>query len=65
MSIDNKIRDEKLQYNINKEVAKISPLLSDKIDIYTYIYIYEFFTSKEIMPSDQSRIIEPAKEKNK
>ena len=65
MSIDNKIRDEKLQYNINKEVAKISPLLSDKIDIYIYIYIYEFFTSKEIMPSDQSRIIEPAKEKNK
>ena len=63
MSIDNKIRDEKLQYNINKEVAKISPLLSDKI--YIYIYIYEFFTSKEIMPSDQSRIIEPAKEKNK
>ena len=67
MSIDNKIRDEKLQYNINKEVAKISPLLSGKIDIYIYIYIYiyEFFTSKEIMPSDQSRIIEPAKEKNK
>ena len=40
MSIDNKIRDEKLQYNINKEVAKISPLLSDKIDIHIYIYIY-------------------------
>ena len=24
MTIDNKIRDEKLEYNINREVAKIS-----------------------------------------
>ena len=31
MTIDDKIRDEKLQYDINREVAKISALLSDKI----------------------------------
>ena len=41
------MRDEKLQYDINREAAKISTLLSDKIE--------------EILPSDQSRIIEQAK----
>ena len=30
MKIDDKIRDEKLQYNINREAAKISPLSSGK-----------------------------------
>ena len=34
MTIDDKIRDEKLQYNINKEVAKISSLLCARIDKY-------------------------------
>ena len=28
------IRDKKLQYDINKEAVKISPLLSGKIDRY-------------------------------
>ena len=32
MAIDDKIRDEKLQYNINKKVTKISALSSGKID---------------------------------
>ena len=32
MTIDDKIRDEKLQYNINKEAAKMSALSSDKIE---------------------------------
>ena len=32
MAIDDKIRDEKLQYDINKKVTKISALLSGKID---------------------------------
>ena len=31
MTIDDKIRDEKLQYVIDKEVAKISALLSGKL----------------------------------
>ena len=32
MAIDNKIRDEKLQYDISREAAKVSALLSGKID---------------------------------
>ena len=34
MTIDDKIRDEKLEYDINKEAAKISALSSGKIDKY-------------------------------
>ena len=40
--------------NINKEAAEISALSSDKIDK------YEYLTGEEILPSDQSRIIEQA-----
>ena len=55
MTIDDKIKDEKLQYDINREAAKISALSSGKIDK------YEYLTGEEILPSDQSRIIEQAK----
>ena len=55
MTIDDKIRDKKLQYDVNREAAKISALLSGKIDK------YEFLTGEEILPFDQSRIIEQAK----
>ena len=55
MTIDDKIRDEKLQYNINREVAKISALSSGKIDK------YEFLTGEEILPPDQRRVIEQTK----
>ena len=54
MIINQKIRDEKLQYDINKEAAKISALSSGKIDKYKYL------AGEEILPSDQSRIIERA-----
>ena len=37
MTIDNKIRDVKLQYVINREAAKISALSSGKIDKYDYL----------------------------
>ena len=37
MTIDDEIRDEKLQYGINREVAKISALSSGKIDKYEYL----------------------------
>ena len=37
MTIDNKIRDEKLQYNTNRQAAKISPIPSRKIDKYEYL----------------------------
>ena len=55
MTIDNKIRDEKLQYNINREVAKISALSSDKV------VKYESLAGEEILPFDESRIIEQGK----
>ena len=35
--IDDKIRDEKLQYNINTEAVKISAFLSRKIDKYEFL----------------------------
>ena len=55
MIIDDKIRDEKLQYGINREAAKISALLSGKIDKYKY------FTGEKILPSNQRQIKEQAK----
>ena len=55
MTIDDKIRNEKLQYDINREAAKISALSSGKIDK------YEYLTGKEILPSNQRQIIEQAK----
>ena len=37
MTIDDKIRDEKLQHDINRGAAKISALSSDKIQKYEYL----------------------------
>ena len=37
MTIDDKIKDEKVQYDINREAAKISALASGKIDKYEYL----------------------------
>ena len=34
MTIDDKIKDEKVHYDINKEAAKISVISSGKIDKY-------------------------------
>ena len=36
MTIDDKIKDEKLEYDINGEAAKMSALSSGKIDKYEY-----------------------------
>ena len=55
MTIDDKIRDEKLQYDINREAAKISAPSSGKIEK------YENLTGEEILPSDQRRVIEQSK----
>ena len=55
MTIEDKIRDEKLQYDINREATKISALSSDKIDN------YEYLTGEEILPSNQQQINEQAK----
>ena len=32
MTIDDKVRDENLQYDINRKTAKISALSSEKVD---------------------------------
>ena len=37
MIIDDKIREEKLQYNINREAVEISDLSSGKIDKHEYL----------------------------
>ena len=55
MIIDGHIKDEKLQYDINTEDAKISALSSGKIDK------YEYFTGEEILLSNQKQIIEQTK----
>ena len=55
MTIDDKTRNEKSQYDSNREAAKILALSSGKIDK------YEFATVEEILALDQRRVIEQAK----
>ena len=55
MILEDQIRDEKLQYHIKSEAAKISALSSGEI------IKYEYLTGKEILPSNQKQIIEQAK----
>ena len=47
MTIDDQIKDEKLQYDNNREAVKISALSSGKIDR------YEYLTGEEILPFNQ------------
>ena len=55
MTLEDQIRDEKLQYDINSEAAKISTLPSGEIDN------YEYLTGEDILSSNQQEIIEQAK----
>ena len=55
MTFDDKIRDEKLQYDINREATNISVLSSGIIDK------YERLTEEEMLASNQRQIIEQAK----
>ena len=55
MTIEDQIKDEKLQYGINREAAKISSLSSGKIDK------HEYLTGEEILPSNQKQMIQQAK----
>ena len=55
MTTDNIIRDEKLQYDIKRETAKISALSSGRTDK------YEHLIGEEILPSNQRQMIEQAK----
>ena len=55
MTINDQIRDENLQYNINREAVKTSALSSGKIHKYAYL------SGDQILPSNQQQIIEQAK----
>ena len=55
MKFNDKIRDEKIQYNINTEASKISALSSGKI------HKYEYLIGEDILPSNQQQIIKQAK----
>ena len=52
MTINDQIRDKKLQYDINREAAEISALSSGKIHKCKYL------TGEDILPSNQYQIIE-------
>ena len=52
MAINDQIRDEKIQYDINREAANISVLSSGEIRKYQYL------TGEDILPSNQQQITE-------
>ena len=52
MTNDDQIRDEKLQYDVNREAAKISALLSKEFNK------YEYLSGEKILLSNQKQIIE-------
>ena len=55
MTINDQIRDEKLQYDIDREAAKISALSSGEI------HKYDYLTGEDVLPSNQQQIIEQTK----
>ena len=55
MTINDNIRDEKSQYDINREGAKLSAFSSGKIEQ------YEYLTDKEILWPQQNKVIQQAK----
>ena len=56
MTINDQIRDKKLQYDINRDAAKISALLSSG-----KIHKYESLIGEDILPFNQQQIIEQAR----
>ena len=55
MTIDDQQRDEKIQYDINRKLAKISSLPWGKINK------YEYLTGDQLLPFNQKQIKEQAK----
>ena len=43
MTTDDQIKDEKLQYNVNREAAKISGVSSGKIDKYEILQVRKYY----------------------
>ena len=54
MTINDQIRDEKLQYAIDREAAEISALSSGKT------YKFKYLTGEDLLPSNKQQIIEKA-----
>ena len=59
MIIIDKIRAEKLQYDINRKAAKMSAISLGKFDK------YEYLAGEKRLLSDQSRMIKQEKEKQR
>ena len=55
MTINDQVRDEKLQYDIDRKAAEISAKSSGKL------HKYEYLTGEDILPSNQQQIIDLAK----
>ena len=55
MALNDQIRDETLQYDINREAAKVSALSSGRI------HKYEYLTGEDILPYNQQQLIEQAR----
>ena len=55
ITINDQIKDEKLQYNINREATKISALSSGNL------HQYEYLTGEDILASTQRQIIDQTK----
>ena len=55
MTINDQIKDEKLQCNINREAAKISAFSSNKFNK------YEYLTGEEMLPYNQKQMIQQVK----
>ena len=55
MTINDQIRDAKLEYDLNREAAKILALSSGKI------HKYKHLNGEDVLPPNQQQIIEQAK----
>ena len=55
MTINDQIKDEKLQYDVNTKEPKVSALSSGKL------HKYEYLTGEDILSSTQQQIIEQTK----
>ena len=55
MTIDDQIKDKRLQYDINRKAAEISAKSSGKL------HKYEYLIGEDILPSNQQQIIQQTK----
>ena len=65
MTTDDQIRDEKLRYDINKEVAKVSTLSSGKIDKYEFLVGEKFYLLTKVEQQNKLHLLQEKLLKNK